>query len=247
MLKSVLYIVFTYTLATVLCESDIEDKNYVVVLNLTAETILECNMSESAVNISWMKNGAPISWATLPNYSQVNNSLIISSGTDPDAGTYVCAAGNDFSRNITFHVKSRVRVEKFEKSINAVQGDKLVLTCKAYGNPKPEVTWYKDNNLLKETNETSRIKFKEANNLTNSQLVIDPLEETDRAVYRCDVINDVNNATVTVMVRVKVSRRRNRRKKTYDSGSSSMNSDEEPKYWGFEAFQLLGNMFGNFD
>lgn len=202
MLKSILYILFTYSLATVLCDSDIDGKSSVVVLNLNSNTELECNMSESAVNISWMKNSVQVDFSK-QKYEQGNNSLIIPSGTDDDAGTYVCAVGKDFSRNITFYVKSRVRVEKFEKSINAVQGDRLILTCKAFGSPKPTVVWYKDNDVISDRNESARIKFADANNLTDSQLIIETLEESDRAVYRCSVFNEVNEANVTIMVRVK--------------------------------------------
>lgn len=203
MWKTTLVLLFTYSLATVLCDSDIDGKGGVVELNLEKNTTLECNMSDTATNISWTKNSVPVDFSNPEKISRENNTMTISKGNDEDAGTYVCAVGKDFSKNITFYVKTRVRVEKFEKSINAVQGDKLILTCKAYGNPKPVVTWYKDNEAVKDGNGTSHIKFQDANNLTDSQLVIETLEETDRAVYRCSVANDINEANVTIMVRVK--------------------------------------------
>lgn len=203
MWKTTLFILFTYSLATVLCQSVTEGKSAVVVLNLEKDTELECNMSDTEVNVTWSKNSVPINFTKSDKYSREDNTMTISKGNDEDAGTYVCAVVKEPSRNITFYVKSRVRVEKFEKSINAVQGDRLILTCKAYGNPKPVVTWYKDNDAIKDGNGTSHIKFEDANNLTDSQLIIDNLEENDRAVYRCSVANDINEANVTVMVRVK--------------------------------------------
>lgn len=176
----------------------------IVELLLDADTFLQCNMShDSTVNITWSKNGVPIDFSSDKFEKQDNNTMVIKKGKLEDAGTYVCAVGVDFSRNITFNLKTRVKVEKFDKSINAVQGDRLVLTCKGVSNPPPIVTWYKDNLPIKDNNSTEHIKFEDANNLTDSQLVIEQLEETDRAVYRCHLANDINDVNITIMVRVK--------------------------------------------
>ena len=94
----------------------------------------------------------------------------------------------------------------FDKSKNLVQGDPLVLDCKAYGHPTPTVQWMKDEgegeHLLDITDE--RISLKpNADGLENGTLRIENLDFDDRADYICFATNAYGNRNSTILVRVK--------------------------------------------
>ena len=54
------------------------------------------------------------------------------------------------------------------------------LTCKASGNPTPHIIWYKDNDLISNTNSDPSV------------LLFDELNLDDRGFYRCKAITNCN-------------------------------------------------------
>lgn len=104
-------------------------------------------------------------------------------------------------------------VYKFEsKSKNLVEGDPLVLDCRAKGYPTPNVTWYKDSAPVDLSD--SRVSTDSFEGVPNATLRIEKLTFTDRADYTCVAINEfsfdpvestelASNATILVRVKSK--------------------------------------------
>lgn len=176
-----------------------------VVLNLGKSSEILCNVSQPT-NTTWSKDGSVIiDKSDKPKYVLNDTLLIINDCSDNDAGTYVCTAtsgGHGLATQMTI-AKTRARVDKLPKSINIVEGEPLNLTCNVYGRPLPAVTWYKDNIAVKDLNATKIKLTPSYNNVSDATLLIEKLEYEDRAEYRCFLANDVNEANVTVTVRVK--------------------------------------------
>ena len=92
---------------------------------------------------------------------------------------------------------------RFEaKSKNLVEGDPLVLECKAKGYPLPTASWLK-NDLPIDTSDP-RVSFSEYEGVENATLRIENLNYSDRADYTCVATNDDGvSANATILVRVK--------------------------------------------
>lgn len=98
-------------------------------------------------------------------------------------------------------VLANVTIEVSEISKNQVEGDPLTLSCKAYGVPVPEITWFKNDEPLNISD--PRISLEPLENVTNAKLIIQNLNFDDRAEYTCFATNGISNATMMVLVRVK--------------------------------------------
>ncbi|XP_042145004.1 neuroplastin isoform X2 [Ixodes scapularis] len=164
--------------------------------------VLQCNSTENpGLDIIWFKDGKKLS-ADEPRYSQNSdtNTLVINDPTYADTGNYTCAVV-DGGDNATIVVQTNVTIEVSEISKNQVEGDPLTLSCKAFGVPVPEVTWFKNDEPLNISD--PRISLEPLDNVTNAKLVIQNLNFDDRAEYTCFATNGISNATMMVLVRVK--------------------------------------------
>ncbi|CAN8029016.1 unnamed protein product [Ixodes persulcatus] len=164
--------------------------------------VLQCNSTENpGLDIIWFKDNKRLS-ADEPRYSQNSdtNTLVINDPTYADTGNYTCAVV-DGGDNATIVVQTNVTIEVSEISKNQVEGDPLTLSCKAFGVPVPEVTWFKNDEPLNISD--PRISLEPLDNVTNAKLVIQNLNFDDRAEYTCFATNGISNATMMVLVRVK--------------------------------------------
>ncbi|CAN8011314.1 unnamed protein product [Ixodes pacificus] len=164
--------------------------------------VLQCNSTENpGLEIIWFKDNKKLS-ADEPRYSQNSdtNTLVINDPTYADTGNYTCAVV-DGGDNATIVVQTNVTIEVSEISKNQVEGDPLTLSCKAFGVPVPEVTWFKNDEPLNISD--PRISLEPLDNVTNAKLVIQNLNFDDRAEYTCFATNGISNATMMVLVRVK--------------------------------------------
>lgn len=88
--------------------------------------------------------------------------------------------------------------------MNLVQGDKLELTCTAWGNPSFKITWIKNwegENL--ELTATDRILLGSDGKLENAQLNITAVTYDDYGFYTCNATNPYGSLQSTIKVRVK--------------------------------------------
>jgi len=135
---------------------------------------------------------------------QQNNSLTIIHPKAADIGEYVCGFEyKGVNYNTTVNLQSVPFVYRFEsKSKNLVEGDPLVLDCKAKGYPVPTAAWLKDG-LPIDTSDP-RVSFSEYEGIENATLRIENLNYSDRADYTCVATNsDGISANATILVRVK--------------------------------------------
>ena len=98
-------------------------------------------------------------------------------------------------------ITDKPHVKHFDKSKNLVQGDPLVLECKAWGHPTPLLRWTK-NDIPLDTND-SRITLSDHKNIANGTLRIARMDFADRANYGCHAFNEFGNSSSATLVRVK--------------------------------------------
>jgi len=135
---------------------------------------------------------------------QQNNSLTIVHPNVADIGEYLCGFEHKGVKyNQTVNLRADPFVFRFEsKSKNLVEGDPLVLECKAKGYPLPVASWLK-NDLPIDTSDT-RVSFSEFEGVENATLRIKDLNYSDRADYTCVATNSEGAyANATILVRVK--------------------------------------------
>ena len=69
----------------------------------------------------------------------------------------------------------------------------VVVDCHATGSPRPEITWYKDNNQIQQYERGYTI-------LNNGSLMISSLQPYDNGEYMCMAVNEYGNDTVDVYI-----------------------------------------------
>lgn len=89
-------------------------------------------------------------------------------------------------------------VKKVDPSYLLTPGDSARLQCKIKGSPEIQVTWFKNNKEIHESN-THRMSF------VNSVAVLDILEMKvdDTGTYSCEAVNEVGSDSCTTEVVVK--------------------------------------------
>uniref|UniRef100_A0ABM5FZS5 Fibroblast growth factor receptor-like 1 isoform X2 n=1 Tax=Pogona vitticeps TaxID=103695 RepID=A0ABM5FZS5_9SAUR len=149
----------------------------------------------------WMKDGRTIhsGWT---RFRVLQQGLKIKEVENEDAGTYICKATNGFGSmnvNYTLIVIARPRFTQPAKMRRRViarpVGSSVRLKCIASGNPRPDITWLKDNKPLtpQEIGENKRKKW--TLNLKN-------LRPEDSGKYTCRVFNRIGEINATYKVEV---------------------------------------------
>lgn len=89
-------------------------------------------------------------------------------------------------------------MKKVDPSYLLTPGDSARLQCKIKGSPEIQVTWFKNNKEIRESN-THRMSF------VNSVAVLDILEMKvdDSGSYSCEAVNEVGSDSCTTEVVVK--------------------------------------------
>ena len=77
-----------------------------------------------------------------------------------------------------------------------LEGDNINLTCAFYGLPKPQLSWFKDNRLLREEN-------------SNATLVKRNITEEEEGTYTCVAMNEGGSANDRIVIIVYGKRERN--------------------------------------
>uniref|UniRef100_A0A672U603 Ig-like domain-containing protein n=1 Tax=Strigops habroptila TaxID=2489341 RepID=A0A672U603_STRHB len=118
-----------------------------------------------------------------------NHSLILPYAGAQDEGEYTCVASNvhgETTCSARLHVQPPSFVKKVDPSYLLTPGDSARLQCKIKGSPEIQVTWFKNNKEICESN-THRMSF------VNSVAVLDILEMKvdDSGSYSCEAVNEV--------------------------------------------------------
>lgn len=113
-------------------------------------------------DIHWTKEGGGL----LGNGKTVEHSsgLVITSVSRQDEGVYICSASNGVGSPASTSTKLTVlyppEIELETNRVHSGINKEAHLTCRVQGNPEPYVSWYKDSNLLIES-DTVRFKNEE--------------------------------------------------------------------------------------
>ncbi|XP_050438441.1 neurotrimin-like isoform X2 [Adelges cooleyi] len=114
-----------------------------------------------------------------------------------DAGNYVCQIGTmqpkEISHTVEILVPSRIKYVTSGGNIDTKKDAMIKLDCDADGNPPPNITWTRRNNVLPSGDK----------NLTGDTLIIQSATRHDAGVYICTAYNNVGQPaeqTITVNI-----------------------------------------------
>ncbi|XP_011629559.1 peroxidasin [Pogonomyrmex barbatus] len=147
--------------------------------------------------IKWMKNRYEYSWEVDDDSEKYvihedgekyvirkDGTLVITGTTEQDSGMYECVASSDMGSTKSRKARavitaaSRLILAERPESQNASVGTNVTFSCRALGNPKPDVRWFRDGRT---------IPFGDRISLENdgTLLRIIAVKETDTGKYEC--------------------------------------------------------------
>ena len=97
------------------------------------------------------------------------------------------------ARRVCLYIPDRPEITKHPQNVTETERNNVTLTCSATGNPEPQLSWFKDKDLV-ESND--RI-YLSAN---NSLLTITDMNRNDRGGYLCVAHNEVGNDTSIIVI-----------------------------------------------
>ncbi|XP_066282432.1 papilin-like isoform X1 [Branchiostoma lanceolatum] len=147
--------------------------------------------------VIWEKSGVLLPGDVPRIFQLPNNSLEIEDTSMSDAGEYTCTANNgvgDLQKRLVYlDVDVGLEITTRPKNATIVEGETLILICRALGTPTPQVSWLKEEGPLPE----DRTQF-----VANGDLQISPVAMEDSGRYTCIVSNGraaiTSSAWVTV-------------------------------------------------
>lgn len=84
----------------------------------------------------------------------------------------------------------KIAITSYSDKQSWILGDDVMLTCRATGNPSPEVRW------LKQRDEDGLyVPYQSIPDHNGTHIVIKDLKEEDLAVYRCEAVNSMGVAS----------------------------------------------------
>lgn len=140
-----------------------------------------------------------------------NCTLVVKLATAKNFGTYNCsvtlAEGSAPLKGVA-QLYAKAIVDNLGQSLSVTEGNQAQLTCKPIGNPKPNVTWTKEDintGAVSSVNNTHDPRFSYLNvgDIQNAILVIDNVQVSDRAIYICTAANRLGSGNNTLLLRVK--------------------------------------------
>ncbi|NXQ36801.1 TITIN protein, partial [Alaudala cheleensis] len=174
-----------------------------VAVNHVAKFTCEVEMAPN-VKFQWYKAGREIYDGDKYSIRTSNylSTLEIPRPQVVDCGEYSCKASNQHGSVSSTAVLTVTEPPSFVKKVDPsyllTPGDSARLQCKIKGSPEIQVTWFKNNKEIHETN-VHRMSF------VNSVAVLDILEMKvdDTGTYSCEAVNEVGSDSCTTEVVVK--------------------------------------------
>ncbi|NXR97261.1 OBSCN protein, partial [Oxylabes madagascariensis] len=148
-------------------------------------------------SISWYKDGKPVE--VDPHHIIIEDpdgscTLILDNLTGADTGQYMCFASSPAGNASTLgKILVQVPPRFVNKVRNAylVEGEDVQFTCTVEGAPRPQIRWYKDGVLLKDTGKYQT--FSEPRSGIVVLVVKNPSNE-DMGHYECELVNRLGSA-----------------------------------------------------
>ncbi|XP_068615962.1 muscle, skeletal receptor tyrosine protein kinase-like, partial [Brachionichthys hirsutus] len=152
-----------------------------VLLDHNATLICEVE-SRPPAEVTWTKNNHPIMYYD-PRYitREQGQMLIIPRVRESDNGEYCCIASNGIGEPAkscgALQLKMKPQIKRHPTNLTLLLESKAVLPCVTLGNPKPAVTWLKDDDLIKVSDRVTILDY--------GALKIHNLQKEDAGQYRC--------------------------------------------------------------
>ncbi|XP_053196527.1 muscle, skeletal receptor tyrosine-protein kinase [Scomber japonicus] len=152
-----------------------------VLLDHNATFICEVE-SRPPADITWIKNNHPIMYYD-PRYitKEQGQMLIIPHAKESDNGEYCCLATNGIGEPAkscgALQLKMKPQIKRHPTNVTLLVESKAVLPCVTLGNPKPDVTWLKDDELIKVSDRITILDY--------GALKIHNIQREDAGQYRC--------------------------------------------------------------
>ncbi|RXN38860.1 skeletal receptor tyrosine kinase-like protein [Labeo rohita] len=151
-------------------------------------------------DITWTRNNYPIRFYDSRYVIRENGQmLIIPNVKDSDSGEYCCIASNGIGEPAkscgALQLKMKPQIKRPPTNMTLIVESKAVLPCLTLGYPKPEISWIKEDDLIKVN---SRISV-----LESGSLKINNIKKEDAGQYRCAARNSfgiVYSKPVTIEV-----------------------------------------------
>ncbi|KAF1660104.1 Obscurin, partial [Aptenodytes patagonicus] len=148
-------------------------------------------------SVSWYKDGKPVE--VDPHHIIIEDpdgscTLILDNLTGVDSGQYMCFASSPAGSASTLgKILVQVPPRFVNKVRNAyfVEGEDAQFTCTIEGEPRPQIRWYKDGLLLKDTSKYQT--FSEPRSGIIVLVVKNPSNE-DMGHYECELVNRLGSA-----------------------------------------------------
>ncbi|KAM8827419.1 muscle, skeletal receptor tyrosine-protein kinase [Spinachia spinachia] len=152
-----------------------------VLLDHNATFICEVE-SQPRADISWTKNNHPIMYYD-PRYitREHGQMMSIPHVRVTDNGEYCCLATNGIGEAAkscgALQLKMKPQIKRHPTNVTLLVESKAVLPCVTLGNPKPDVTWLKDDELIKVNDRVTILDY--------GALKIHHIQKEDAGQYRC--------------------------------------------------------------
>ncbi|XP_034997259.1 muscle, skeletal receptor tyrosine-protein kinase [Hippoglossus stenolepis] len=151
-----------------------------VLLDHNATFICEVQ-SRPPADIMWTKNNQPIMYDPRYITKEQGQMLIVPHVRESDNGEYCCLANNGIGESAkscgALQLKMKPQIKRHPTNLTLLLESKAVLPCVTLGNPKPDVTWIKDDELIKITDRVTILDY--------GALKIHNIQKEDAGQYRC--------------------------------------------------------------
>ncbi|XP_062268195.1 muscle, skeletal receptor tyrosine-protein kinase [Platichthys flesus] len=151
-----------------------------VLLDHNASFICEVQ-SRPPADVMWTKNNQPIMYDPRYITKEQGQMLIVPHVRESDNGEYCCLANNGIGESAkscgALQLKMKPQIKRHPTNLTLLLESKAVLPCVTLGNPKPDVTWIKDDELIKITDRVTILDY--------GALKIHNIQKDDAGQYRC--------------------------------------------------------------
>ncbi|KAK6480953.1 hemicentin-1-like [Huso huso] len=155
-----------------------------------SEVTLPCEVQGSPTPlVTWSRDGYPVPPITARFTVLSSGSLRVSDSRVTDSAEYKCSVVNPAGKTsliYTLHVQVAPRIQPVPRLLKAVIGQELTLPCEAYGEPAPQISWFRNGAPVGE----------------GGSLIIREVAHSSAGEYRCVALNSAGQEALEVTLEV---------------------------------------------
>ncbi|CAL8384665.1 unnamed protein product [Gadus morhua 'NCC'] len=187
-----------FLLILVDCGYAIQKAPRIITLLETVDVLLDHNASficevesRPPADITWTRNNQPILYYDHRYSTREGGQMLhISQAREADNGEFCCIASNGIGQPAhscgALQLKMRPQIKRPPTNLTLLLESKALLPCVTLGNPKPDITWLKDDELVQVSSRVSILDY--------GSLKIHNLQREDAGQYRCVARNSFGMA-----------------------------------------------------